>query len=345
MRAELLTLACLGAAVGAAAHEPEPSRYSYHRDIAPILARHCTGCHSEGGVGPMSLTSYRDIRPWGAAVRREVLERRMPPWQPEEGLASLVGARLLSAREMDVLADWVTGAMPEGDADVVGEAQISADGAAEAAHVVVRGAAVRIPADEPEWSHCVVFAAAPASPGAAAVTRLRFGPGNLRVVRRAVIWAGGRCDNTRAPLAAWVPGQADWSAPDGAGQPLADGFAARIEYRKRWEDDGLALEDASALQLWLGAADRPLRRVLLADASLELDREARLLGWSGTRTEEAPLRLHLREPSGARHLVFEVRAPDPLWLGRYAPEQPIALPAGATLEVSGGELALELDGP
>ena len=84
MRAELAAVGAVLAATTVLAHEPEPSRFSYYRDVAPVLARHCTGCHREGGLGPMSLESYRSIVPWGAAIQREVLQRRMPPWQPEE---------------------------------------------------------------------------------------------------------------------------------------------------------------------------------------------------------------------------------------------------------------------
>src|SRR5581483_5453947 len=34
-------------------------RVTYHRDIAPILHRHCAVCHRPGEIAPFSLTNYQ----------------------------------------------------------------------------------------------------------------------------------------------------------------------------------------------------------------------------------------------------------------------------------------------
>src|SRR4051812_41992854 len=37
---------------------PPAPRATWYQDVAPIVAKHCMGCHQEGGIGPMELTSY-----------------------------------------------------------------------------------------------------------------------------------------------------------------------------------------------------------------------------------------------------------------------------------------------
>ena len=41
-------------------HLDDPPTYS--KDVAPILQQTCIRCHSEGGVAPMPLTTYEEVR-------------------------------------------------------------------------------------------------------------------------------------------------------------------------------------------------------------------------------------------------------------------------------------------
>src|SRR6266540_1839866 len=88
-------LAANGAA-GAAGQE-RTDTVTFSREIAPILFEHCGVCHRSGGVAPMSLTSYQEVRPWARAITEQVGARRMPPWKPEPGYGGpFVGDRRLS---------------------------------------------------------------------------------------------------------------------------------------------------------------------------------------------------------------------------------------------------------
>ena len=53
---------------------------TFAKDVAPILYKNCAGCHRPGEVAPMSLLSYKQVRPWAKSIREVVAERRMPPW-------------------------------------------------------------------------------------------------------------------------------------------------------------------------------------------------------------------------------------------------------------------------
>ena len=53
---------------------------TFSHDVAPILYKHCVTCHHPGDIAPMSLLTYKDVRPWAASIRQAVVSRKMPPW-------------------------------------------------------------------------------------------------------------------------------------------------------------------------------------------------------------------------------------------------------------------------
>ncbi len=63
----------------------------------------------------MALTSYDQVRPWAAAIKEEVLERRMPPWGAVKGFGEFRGDPSLSITELNWIVNWVEGGAPDGD--------------------------------------------------------------------------------------------------------------------------------------------------------------------------------------------------------------------------------------
>ena len=49
-------------ALSASPSESERAAPTYHRDVAPILQRHCQECHRPGQVAPFSLMTYEQAR-------------------------------------------------------------------------------------------------------------------------------------------------------------------------------------------------------------------------------------------------------------------------------------------
>src|SRR5919204_72571 len=52
---------------------------TFSRDVAPILYKNCTNCHRPGEIGPMSLLTYADGRPWAKSIATRVANGTMPP--------------------------------------------------------------------------------------------------------------------------------------------------------------------------------------------------------------------------------------------------------------------------
>lgn len=84
----------------------------YHRDIAPILERRCTGCHRKGEIGPMPLENYAQVRPWAKAIREAVLRRKMPPWFAVSG--HFANDPSLTPEEIATIQQWAAGKAPQG---------------------------------------------------------------------------------------------------------------------------------------------------------------------------------------------------------------------------------------
>ncbi len=54
---------------------------TFARDVAPVLQKNCEGCHRPGDVGPMSLRTYEEVRPWARSIKAKVVAGEMPPYR------------------------------------------------------------------------------------------------------------------------------------------------------------------------------------------------------------------------------------------------------------------------
>jgi peroxiredoxin len=88
---------------------------TFHRDIVPILNRHCVECHRDGEIGPFALQDYDEVVGWGEMIMEVVDQQRMPPWGADPNVGEFVGAREMPTEAIETLRRWVAGGMPEGD--------------------------------------------------------------------------------------------------------------------------------------------------------------------------------------------------------------------------------------
>jgi len=88
---------------------------TYTKDIAPIFNASCVKCHRPGQIAPMSLTSYKEVRPWAKSIRKNVAERSMPPWHATEHVGEFVNDRSLEQSDIDTILAWVDQGTVRGD--------------------------------------------------------------------------------------------------------------------------------------------------------------------------------------------------------------------------------------
>jgi hypothetical protein len=101
---------------------------TYSRDVAPILYRHCTGCHHPNDIAPMSLMNYQSARPWAKAVRQAVLLKKMPPWFADRSVGHFANDPTLSDSQRQTIVNWVDQGAKEGDPKDLPPAPSYADG-------------------------------------------------------------------------------------------------------------------------------------------------------------------------------------------------------------------------
>jgi hypothetical protein len=88
---------------------------TFSRDVAPILYKRCVSCHRPGDIAPMSLLTYKDARPWAAAIKEAVLSRKMPPWKADPHVGKWANDPSLTSDELRTITAWVEGSKAEGD--------------------------------------------------------------------------------------------------------------------------------------------------------------------------------------------------------------------------------------
>lgn len=93
------------------------SQVTFNKDVAPILQAHCVVCHRPNDIAPMSLVTYRDARPWAAAIREAVVQRAMPPWHADPHTGEYINDPRLSDHDIATIEAWVKGGAKEGSAE------------------------------------------------------------------------------------------------------------------------------------------------------------------------------------------------------------------------------------
>ena len=111
----LIAGACALAAVVALVASEARAAPTYSNDVAPIFLERCGECHRDGGMAPMPLTSYDAARPWAKAIRREVANRRMPPFHAVPGDFRFANDISLSEAEIATVLAWIDAGAPPGD--------------------------------------------------------------------------------------------------------------------------------------------------------------------------------------------------------------------------------------
>ena len=91
---------------------------TFTRDIAPVFQEKCELCHRPDNIGPMSLMTYEEVRPWARSIRTQLIGRKMPPWYLDKdvGIQQFINDRSLSDQQLETIVTWIDAGAPRGDA-------------------------------------------------------------------------------------------------------------------------------------------------------------------------------------------------------------------------------------
>src|SRR5262245_55633016 len=90
-----------------AADKAHEARLTFTKDVAPILYKSCVICHRAGETAPMSLVTYKEVRPWAKSIREKVVSREMPPWFADPNHGQFANDARLQPEEIETIRAWV----------------------------------------------------------------------------------------------------------------------------------------------------------------------------------------------------------------------------------------------
>ncbi len=109
---------------------------TFERDVLPIMQEKCQSCHRpfganmSGMIAPMSLMSYKEVRPWAKAIAKVVEVGDMPPWHAAPEFNGIFkNERVLTDDERAIILEWAeSGAVRGNPADAPAPKEFSNTG-------------------------------------------------------------------------------------------------------------------------------------------------------------------------------------------------------------------------
>lgn len=330
-------------------HTPITTNIVFQKEIARIFQRKCFQCHTEGNVS-MSLTTYKDARPWAVAIKEEILERRMPPWSAVSGYGHFANDMSLTDREVSIILSWADGGAPSGvllaDEDKPPVFVPALNGWEQGQPDAIVNVAPNEKVEAGSADRTARFEVASGLDQAKWVRALQLSPTDRRGIRYAAIYEAG----SGRWLGTWTPGHQVDSMPEGVAiqLPAKGKLAVEIGYRGTEEP----VSGAAELGLYF-AAKPPAQSV----APLEIQAAPATVA-AGKTGERVRTEMVLKGPTtasaiwprlGAGATSAEVTAIHPdgvveplLWLNYYRPDwpssyvfrDPVTLPAGTRVIVT-----------
>ena len=95
--------------------QPQFEKISYAHTIAPIIQQKCAACHEPGGIGPMPLTSYEQIKGFSPMIREVLRTKRMPPYGADPEVGHFQDDKRLSPDQIKTLVHWIEAGSPRGE--------------------------------------------------------------------------------------------------------------------------------------------------------------------------------------------------------------------------------------
>jgi mono/diheme cytochrome c family protein len=344
------------------------TQVTFSRDVAPILYKHCIGCHRAGEVGPFPLVSYGDSAKRAALIAQVTASRQMPPWKPAPGYGDFNGARALTNVEIRTLAAWAKEGAAQGDPAAMPPVPAVSNLSIAQPDLVARmSKPFTAPADGPDIYRCFVI------PLGLTATRyagaIEFRPGNPKVVHHALFFLDrtgvGRKKETEpgsgypcfgapgflpgAGLGGWSPGSPPILMPEDASAVLTakSDLVLQLHFHPTGKPEPVQASVAFSF------TDRAPRRRLMdiALGSRNIDIPAGEKAYKVTDRFTLPVAVEAigiiphahfickemkgiaRLPDGSIRWLIWIRDWDFNWQEHYRYQRPVQLPEGTRLEM------------
>lgn len=324
---------------------------TYTKDIAPILNKNCVECHRPGQIGPMSLTSYKEVRPWVKSIRNNVAEKKMPPWHASESKVAILNNRSLPQEEIDKIVKWAdSGAVRGKRSDLPPSPKYDKSGwkLGEPDHIVTLPE-VEIAADGPD-----IFKNLPGKvnlPEDKWIRAVEILPGDGTVVHHVIAFQikGFDPDPIGGWMGAWAAGTEPMVFPEGTGRVMKKGHSLVADMH--YHPSGKAATDVTRIGLHF-ADEADIKKELTnlwvmntgfkipaGDANHEViadytfQQDGQILGFAPHmhyRGKDFTYTAHY--PNGESEVLMAVDNYDFNWQTNYVLEAPIPIKEGTRIE-------------
>jgi hypothetical protein len=341
---------------------------TFHKDVQPILQKHCVSCHRPGEIGPMALRTYQEVRPWAAAIQQAVKLEKMPPWGASPAHGRFSNDPTLTATEKETINNWIAAKTPEGDPkdapkprvfvdgwniktpelvfEMPAAFDIPASGTVDYTYIVlptnftedrwIQSAEVR-PGDRARVHHVIVYVREPGSP-------------YLRDAKPGVPYVPtkGSGGGTGEYLVGFTPGKPAMELEPGKAKLIKAG--SDLVFQMHYTTNGKAGSDRTKVGFNF-AKSAPKERVMTVsavngtfaipagaadhpvDSKLEFTGPAHLVTmWPHMHVRGKSMRFELVDKGGQRQTLLDVPKYDFNWQMRYVPEEPLKLDAGSVIQ-------------
>lgn len=238
---------------------------TFNKDVLPIFQANCQICHRPGGanvsgmIAPMSLVTYREVRPWAKAVASSVNNKAMPPWYAHEQHHGVFeNERSLTKDQIQTIVKWVEAGSPRGNPN---DAPAPIDWPESGWTIGGGEPDLIISFDEPNWvgddvddlyQNITVKLTEEQMPEDRWVQSIEFKPGS-EVVHHIIAYASsptGSGGMTAGMLGGEAPGTDPNTFPDGYGVLLPKGATVSFQMHYHKESGpGTGVFDSSSLAI------------------------------------------------------------------------------------------------
>ncbi|MGH9767419.1 MAG: c-type cytochrome [Blastocatellia bacterium] len=268
---------------------------TFNKEVVRIFQQNCQTCHHSGDIAPFSLMTYKDARPWAAAIREQVILKKMPPWKPAPGCGDFRDARGLTQEEINAIVAWVDGGAPEGNAaDLPAPLEFPDGWSLGAPDLVVQSDVDYTPPTQGDMYRCF---SVPTSGlrGDRWIGAVTVKPGNAKIVHHVIAYGdpngesaaldakdpgpgytcfGGPGISATDLLGGWAPGSRGYFAPEGTGIKLSNNSRViiQIHYHPTGQTAGQTEIDRTPVGIYFAKApvQRQLQAMLLVNTSFAI---------------------------------------------------------------------------
>ncbi len=343
------------ASSGASAKDDTKSALTFNKDVAPIFYKNCVSCHRPGEIAPMSLVTFKEVRPWAKAIREKVVTREMPPWHADPQHGEWTNDRRMTREEIDTIAAWVDQGAKEGQAKDLTPPPTFATGwqIGNPDIIFQMPAEFEVPAEgEVPYQY---FTVPTNFKEDRYIEAMEARAGNLSVVHHIVIYVrepgeqkARKRDIGTGLLGALSPGQTPFKAQPGTAKLIKAG--SDLIFQLHYTPTGTAAKDRSMVGLIFSKA--PVKKVITTTAAFdvgfvippgaanfevkavyEFDEDSHIISLMP--------HMHLRGkdityraiyPDGRSEVLLAIPRYNFNWQVYYYPVRPLAMPKGTRIE-------------